>query len=397
MGPRRRSDILPIRAPCSNRTVLAQQIGWKLSLWSSGVFKTLVTGSVGVQCRNQQHCASTIWQPLIVTGILRGVSTQFGQGDDEICKRSTFRQYAGLTAVVTARPRQRSSDVFFVNDALEEDGMRHFLAEQRGRVPTIESVYIPLREYIRAWLWEMGKHCPLSDTFSTPTHRSAGHLQRLACTLRSSIWTKCNYRSSSHMAGGAVGVPLQSLRSLIRLGEGSSDPSFDRLAQLRAVVSPSPRPIEFLLGCEDDILESILQTSISLNRLPLVVFWLIAAFRCGFRKDLLSVISTRLDRVWELCVELQNDDATEICEVDELDMYKSGYSLHLLWTEVFQGIREARMLFRESGPRWMSSCFGCGEYHESLLRQERTLSLSKFLDGHVDAELANSIKCAALD
>lgn len=332
-----------------------------------------------------------------MTGLLRGVSIQSGERNNALWKISTFRQYAALTAVVTARARQRSTDVFFVDDALEEDGMRHFLAEQCGRVPTIESVYSPLTEYIRAWLWEMGWHRPLSVTFGTPTYWSAGFLQRLVGTLRSSIWARGYYCSSFDMAGGDVGVPLQSLRNLVRLGDGSSDPSFDRLARLRAVVSPSPRPLEFLLGCEDDILESILQTSISLNRVPLAVFWLIAAFRCGFRRDLLAVISTRLDRVWEFCVELQSDDATEMSELDESDMYKSGSSLHLLWTGVFQGIREARMLFRESSSRWMSSCFGCREYHESSLRQERTRILSNFLDGHVNVELADSIKGAALD
>lgn len=331
-----------------------------------------------------------------MTGILRGVSTHIGERNDEVCKRSTFRQYAGLTAVVTARPRPRSSNVFFVNDALEEDGMRHFLPEQCGRVPTIESVFIPLTEYIRGWLWEMNRHRPLSDTFHPPTYWSAGSLQRLARTLRNSIRAKDNYCSSDHVDGGAVGVPLQSLRNLVRVGEGSSDLSFDRLARLRAVVSPSPRPLEFLLGCEDDILESILQTSISLNRIPLVVFWLIAAFRCGFRRDLIAVISTRLDRVWEFCVALKNDDATEMSELDELDMYKSGSSLHLLWTGVFQGIREARMLFREGNSRWVSSCFGCRGYLESSLRRERTLILSNLLNGHVNAELADSIKDTAL-
>lgn len=275
--------------------------------------------------------------------------------------------------------------------------MRHFLPEQCGRVPTIEEVYGPLTEYIRGWLWEMGRHRLLSVIFEKKVFWPAVPLKRLTPALLSSMLKNNDYRSSFNSANEAIATPLGSLPDLVRSGEGSSDASFDRLARLRAVVSPNPRSPEFLLECEDDILESILQTSISLNRITLIVFWLIAAFRCGFRKDLIAVISARLNRVWRFCVELQNDDATDLYDEDEVDMEKSDRKLEMLWVGVLQGVNEARVSRRDGVSRWMSSCLGREGCHESSLRQERTLILSTFLGGHVNVELANAIKRVALD
>ena len=326
-----------------------------------------------------------VWRLLTKTVLLRGEPAQSGEDCDEKCTKSSARRYAGLTAVVTARPRRRASDISIVTDILEEDGMRHFFPEQCGRVPTIEEVYGPLTDYIRGWLWE----------FSQTIYRPAGPLQCLTCVVRSLMLKNNDYRFSCSLADEAIVNPLGSLRDLIRSGEGSNDASFDRLARLRAVVSPNPRSSEFLLGCEDDILESILQTSISLNRIPLMMLWLIAAFRCGFRKDLLAVISARLDRVWKFCVELQNCDAIDAYEENEVEMEKSDRKLEMLWADVLQGVHQARMSRCDGVSRWISSCLGREGCHESTQRRERTLILSNFLGGHVNVELASAIKRVA--
>ncbi|KAM0703991.1 hypothetical protein Q7P35_002290 [Cladosporium inversicolor] len=329
-------------------------------------------------------------------GLLWGDSIQFGEGNDRESRKSALRRYAGSTAVATAWPLPRLEDSYSVSDALEEDGMRYFLPEQCGHVPTIESVYSPLEQYIHGWLWEVDMHCLLSERFSTLRYSPTEPLQRLARALQSFMWKKDNCRPPLGKASDLDAGPLGSLRDLIRLGEDSSDRSFDRLAELRAVVSPSPRSLEFLLECEDDILESILQTSILLNRIPLVVFWLIAAFRCGFKKELIAVVSTQLDGVWKTCVDLQIDAATDMYEVDGVYMDKSGHRLEVLWAGVFCGIIEARTSYHKGSSCSLASCFGCGGGQELSLREARTLILSTFLDGHVNTEIANHVKDAAL-
>ena len=352
--------------------------------------------SVRVHSYHPKHRGRIVWHQLMLIGLLWGESVQFGEGNDRESRKSAFRRYAGSTAVTTAWPLPRLEDSYFVGDFLEEDGMRYFLPEKCGRVPTIESVYGPLKQYIHGWLWEMDRHRLLSERFSKLEHWSTEFLQRLPCTLRNFMWKKDNCRPTLGKVSDPDTGPLGSLRDLIRSGEGSSDRSFDRLARLRAVVSPRPRSLEFLLECEDDILESILQTSISLNRIPLVVFWLIAAFRCGFKKDLIAVVSTRLDKVWETCVDLQIDNATDIYELDGVHMAKSGHKLEVLWVGVFRGIAEARTSYRRGSSCSLTSCFGCGRDQELSPRQARALMLSTFLDGHVNIEVANHIKDVAL-
>jgi hypothetical protein len=164
--------------------------------------------------------------------------------------------------------------------------------------------------------------------------------------------------------GGSVTRPIRSLRDLNRSGEGSSDPSFNRLGQLRAVVSPNPRSLEFFLKCEDDILESILQTSISWNRISLVIFWLIAGFRCGFKEELLAMVSIRLDLAWKLCVRLQYDDVVSMTDIDAVEMEKCGHELETAWVEVLRGIRGAREPRREGRSCLTSICSGCGQSRE---------------------------------
>lgn len=146
-------------------------------------------------------------------------------------------------------------------------------------------------------------------------------------------------------AGDAAARPLGSLRDLIRPGEGPTDRSFDRLARLRAVVSPSLRSVEFVLECGDDILASSPQTSISSNRIPSVVFWLIAAFRYGSRKSY------------------------------------SQSSLHG-WTECGEFASNSKLTPRLACPKWTGCtwirvatswrCYGQGSFAELVKRAHRT-------------------------
>lgn len=152
----------------------------------------------------------------MLTGLLCGDSVQLGQGYDQVIRKSVFRRYAGSTVVATARPLPRLGDSHSETAALEEDGMRYFLPEQCGRVPTIESVYGPLTEYIRGWLWEMARHRLLSERLSALEYSSAEPLQRLAPALQSLMWEKDNYRPPFGTAGDAAARPLGSLRGLIR-------------------------------------------------------------------------------------------------------------------------------------------------------------------------------------
>jgi hypothetical protein len=127
-----------------------------------------------------------------------------------------------------------------------------------------------------------------------------------------------------------------------------------------------------------------------------MVFWLITAFRCGFKQKSLAVISTRLDKVWKFCVEIESKSVAGILEVDEVEMYKCGHKLELLWMDVLHGVREARAPYCEGGLCWMSLCFGCGENRELAPSQTGSLALSSFLDGHVNHGTADHIKSAAL-
>jgi hypothetical protein len=352
--------------------------------------------SVGDHDCHLRNCKIAIRHLLTMTGLLNGMFPEY----DEKCRKTALRRYAGLTAAPTAVPRPRVKNICLVTDPLEEDGMKYFLPEDCGRVPSIASVYAPLTEYIRGWLWEMGSRHTLSGVLGVMPSKSTGPVQRLARVIRGLLWNKGRYPSFRNSLGGPMTRPLGSLQDLIRVGEGSSDLSFDRLSRLRAVVSPTPRSLEFFLECEDDILESILQTSISSNRITLMIFWIIAAFRCGFREELLGVVSTRLNSVWTFCVRLQSNNVIATTELDKAvcqQIQESDHELEVLWLEVFRGIREARALYREGSSESLSLCSGCGEDRELSPSQARSLVLSTFANGHVDREHSNRIKRAALD
>ena len=236
---------------------------------------------------------------------------------------------------------------------LEEDEMKYFLPEKCGRVPTIVTVHPFLADYIRNWLWLMSSRPALSAMLD-------GHVPR----------------------------PSRSLPDLIRMGEGSTDLSFDRLSRLRAVVSPGPRSDEFLSDCEDDILESILQTSISRNRAILVVFWLIAAFRCGFKEELLAVVLARLEEVWSFCVMLQSSSLAAPVDVNDVsveELRASDHELELLWIGVCRSIYEAR-----------KSYIAHEEARESS-RSVTSLTLSKFVEGDFSREFSQRVRHAALN
>jgi hypothetical protein len=220
--------------------------------------------SVGDHDCHLRNCKIAIQQLLTMTGLLNGIFPEY----DEKCRKTALRRYAGLTAV----PRPRVKNICLVTDPLEEDGMKYFLPEECGRVPSIASVYAPLTEYIRGWLWEMGSRRALSGVLGVIPFKSKGPVQRLARVIRGLLCNKGRYPSCCNSLGGPMTRPLGSLQELIRVGEGSSDLSFDRLSRLRAVVSPTPRSFKFFLECEDDILESILQMSISSNRIALMIF-----------------------------------------------------------------------------------------------------------------------------
>ena len=265
------------------------------------------------------------------------------------------RRYLGLIVVPTTVPRDRAEDIYSTEHIpLEEDGMKFFLPEKCGRVPTIESVHPFLTDYIRSWLWKMSGRPCLSSLFR-----------------------------------GSISQLEQPLGDLIRLGEGSRDRSFDRLARLRAVVSPNPRSDEFFLKCEDDLLESILQTSISRNRIVLIIFWLIAAFRCGFEEELLAVVCARLELVWQFCVTLQDSTLLISTEVEDLaggQLEASNKELELLWMAVCEGLQRARESHR-----------GRDRSQRSPLYQARSLALFKFVDGFVDRKFSERVKRAAFD
>jgi hypothetical protein len=162
-------------------------------------------------------------------------------------------------------------------------------------------------------------------------------------------------------------------------------------------VSPNSRSLEFFLRCEDDILESILQTSVSCNRVPLVIFWLIAGFRCGFKEELLAIVSMRLDLVWKLCFRLQDENVISMTEIDVIEMEKCGHELEAAWMEVLRGIRGARAPYCEGSSCLTSMCSRCGQSRELSPSQARSLALSTFVDGHVDRESSDRIKIAALE
>jgi hypothetical protein len=276
--------------------------------------------------------------------------------------------------------------------------MKYFLPEECGRVPTIESVYTPLTKYIRSWLWEIGKPRPSSGVLNIPALGPAGLLQRLIHLICGLLRVEYGDHSLSSVLDRSATRPRGSLPDLIRFGEDSSNPSFNRFGQLRSVVSPSLRPREFFLQCEDDILESILQTSISMNRVALMIFWLIAASRCGYEKELLAVISARLNDVWKLCVELQGSDILAMTELDNVvgpQPHESHRKLEALWTQLFRGVLEARGLYRESSPRSISSHSGCAVVCELSSSQATSLALSKFTDGQVDRNFSQLVKRAA--
>jgi hypothetical protein len=284
-----------------------------------------------------------------VIALLNGV---FTDPDLERC-RDIGRRYLGLTAVPTACPRVRVEDIYSMEHLpLEEDEMKYFLPEKCGRVPTIVTVHPFLTDYIRSWVWQMSSRPALSVLLD-------GHVIR----------------------------PPHPLPNLIRMGEGSSDPSFDRLGRLRAVVSPGPRSDEFLSDCEDDILESILQTSISRNRAILVVFWLIAAFRCGFQEELLAIVLTRLDAVWSFCVMLQSSSpvvAVDVNDVPVEELCASDHELELLWMGVCQSIHEARKSYVAQEGRESS-------------RRLTSLLLSNLVEGGFSREFSQRVRHAALN
>jgi hypothetical protein len=287
---------------------------------------------------------------LTVLALLNGV---FPEHDDKR-RRDIGRRYLGLMAVPTAVFRARAEDIYSMEHLpLEEDGMRYFLPEECGRVPSIETVHPFLTGYIRSWLWQMSSRPSLSALLS-----------------------------------GSVPRPPQSLRDLIRLGEGSNDSSFDRLGRLRAVICPCPRSDAFFSDCEDDLLESILQTSISKNRVVLVVFWLIAAFRCGFKEELLAVVFTRLELVWKLCIILQGSSLVATTDVNDVPverMYARDDELEELWMKVCQSIHKARESYGADGEE-RGSC-----------RQARSLTLSNFVEGGFSRDFSQRVKRAALD
>jgi hypothetical protein len=259
--------------------------------------------------------------------------------------------------------------------------MKYFLPEECGRVPTIESVYTPLTKYIRSWLWEIGKPRPSSGVLNIPALGPAGLLQRLIHLICGLLRVEYGDHSLSSVLDRSATRPRGSLPDL-----------------LRSVVSPSLRPREFFLQCEDDILESILQTSISMNRVALMIFWLIAASRCGYEKELLAVISARLNDVWKLCVELQGSDILAMTELDNVvgpQPHESHRKLEALWTQLFRGVLEARGLYRESSPRSISSHSGCAVVFELSSSQATSLALSNFTDGQVDRNFSQLVKRAA--
>jgi hypothetical protein len=331
-----------------------------------------------------------------VTGLLRGTFPRY----DEEYARVAFRRYAGLTAVATATPRPRTRDVYIVEDPLEEDGMKYFLPEECGRVPTIESVYTPLTKYVRSWLWEIDERGPSSGVLDIPALGPAGPLQRLIHMICGLLRVDGRNHSLSNVLDRSATRPQGPLPDLVRFGEDSSDPSSNRFGKLRAVVSPSLRSKDYFLQCEDDILESILQTSISMNRVALMIFWLIAAFRCGYEEKLLAVISTRLDDVWKVCVDIQGSDVLAMTELDNVagpQIHESHHKLEVLWTEVFRGMLEARALYRKSGRRQISSCSGCAVVCGLSSNQATSLALSKIANGQVDRNFSQLVKRAAFD
>jgi hypothetical protein len=159
-----------------------------------------------------------------------GLFRKFGEGNDQESRKSALRRYAGSTAVAAAWPLPFLEDSYSVSVALEEDGMRYLLPEQCGRVPTIESVYGPLKQYIHGWLWDMDRHRLLSERFSTLKCSSTELLQRLARALQRLMWKKDDCRPPLVKASDLDSGSLASLRDLIRSGEGSGDRFFARLA-----------------------------------------------------------------------------------------------------------------------------------------------------------------------
>lgn len=194
--------------------------------------------------------------------------------------------------------------------------------------------------------------------------------------------------SLSALLDGHVTRPPHPLSNLIRIGERSSDLSFDRLGRLRAAVFLGPRSDEFLSDCEDDILKSILQTSIPRNRAILIVSWLIATFRCGSKEEPLAVVLTRLDAVWSSCFMLQNSSlaaAVDVNDVSVEELRASDHELELLWIGVCRSIYEAR-----------KACIAQEEGHESSPRVT-SLILSDIVEGGFSREFSRRVRRAALN